>query len=313
MMLRSGLNKLFSGEKGFASVFVALNLVAMLSFAALVIDLGYLALNRHMLINAVDAAALAGARELPDNPEMARSIAIDYALMNAAAETVQAEVSADRLRLAVTASKKVNYFLARIMDFESGEAHARSMAAVEAIKAVRGAAPLAVPNADFQFGSKYILKQGAGGGSPLGAGTYSALSLGGTGSANYEENLTNGYPGMLAEGDTVYTETGNMSNPTKRAIDSRIARCKHSPPCTPDHFDPGCSRILILPVYEPNSFEDGQIKSVVITGFAAFLVEKVRGQGNENYIEGYFIRTVVAGETDPHQQNYGLQGVKLVQ
>ncbi|CEP66276.1 Uncharacterized [Moorella glycerini] len=288
-------------------------MVAMLSFAALVIDLGLLALNRHLLINAVDAAALAGARELPDNPDLARNTAIDYAHMNGATETVQAEVSADGNFLTVTASKEVNYFLARLMGFQRGEVRARGVAMAAGIKAVRGAAPLAVPDQDFQFGSKYILKQGAGQDSPLGPGTYSALSLGGGGASNYEDNLKYGYEGRLGVGDVVNTETGNMSNPTKRAIDYRLELCRHSPPCTPEHFEPGCPRILILPVYEPNLVQDGQIKSIIIVGFAAFLVEQVRGEGNENFIEGYFIRTVVAGEADPGQRNYGLQGVKLVQ
>ncbi|KYH32955.1 pilus assembly protein TadG-related protein [Neomoorella mulderi] len=313
MVSGSKFSKLLREEKGFAAVFVALNMVAMLSFAALVIDLGLLALNRHLLINAVDAAALAGARELPGNPDLARNTAIDYALMNGATETVEAEVSADGNFLTVTASKEVNYFLARLMGFERGEVRARGVAMVAGIKAVRGAAPLAVPAQDFQFGSKYILKQGAGQDSPLGPGNYSALSLGGSGASNYEDNLKYGYEGRLAVGDVVNTETGNMSNPTKRAIDYRIDLCRHSPPCTPEHFAPGCSRILILPVYEPNLVQDGQIKSIIIAGFAAFLVEQVRGEGNENFIEGYFIRTVVAGEADPGQRNYGLQGVKLVQ
>ncbi|WP_258359147.1 pilus assembly protein TadG-related protein [Moorella sulfitireducens] len=301
-------------ERGFASVMLALSLVAMLSFAALVIDLGLLALNRQQLINAVDAAALAGAMELPDNPERARNTAIDYARMNGATGPVEAEVRADGNSLAVSAGKEVNYFLARLMGFTRGEARAEAVAVVAGIKAVRGAAPLAVPEQEFQFGIKYILKLGAGQDSPLGPGTFSALSLGGTGASNYEENLKNGYQGRLAAGDVINTETGNISNPTRRAIEYRIELelSQHSPPCTPEHYVPGCPRILIIPVYETASIQDGQVKSIIVSGFAAFLVERVRGQGNENFIEGYFIRTVVAGEGDPAQQNYGLQGVKLV-
>lgn len=312
MAWRLRFNRLLQEEKGVALVFMALNLVVTLSFAALVIDLGLLALSRNTLINAVDAAALAGARELPDNPELAKMVAAEYASLNGA-EDVEAEVAQDSLSLTVTARKRSTYFFAPLMGFTSGEAQARATAVVGGLKAVQGAVPLAVPNQDFQLGSKYLLKLGAGQDSPLGPGTYSALSLGGTGASNYEENLMYGYQDWLRVGEVLATETGNMSNPTKRAIDYRISLCQHSPPCTPEHFAPDCPRVLIVPVYDPAVIQDGQIKSIVIAGFAAFLVEQVRGQGKDNYIEGYFIRTVADGEADPSQHNYGLQGVKLVQ
>lgn len=312
MVRRLKFNRLLKEEKGVALVFVALNLVIMLSFAALVIDLGLLALSRTALVNAVDAAALAGARELPNNPELAKMVAAEYASLNGV-DAIEAEVAQDSQSLTVTARKKITYFLAPLMGFTSGEVQARGTAMVAGIKAIRGAVPLAVPNQDFQVGSKYLLKLGAGQDSPLGPGTYMALSLGGTGASNYEENLMYGYRDWLRVGEVVATETGNMSNPTKRAIDYRISLCQHSPPCTPEHFAPDCPRILIVPVYDPVVIQDGQIKSIIIAGFAAFLVEQVRGQGNENYLEGYFIRTVATGEANPSQRNYGLQGVKLVQ
>jgi len=149
--------------------------------------------------------------------------------------------------------------------------------------------------------------------SSLGPGTFGALSLGGTGATTYENNLQYGYAGKLQVGDVINTETGNISNPTKRAIDYRIGLCNHSPTCTPAHFDPACPRILLIPVYRENVEADGQIKNITISGFAAFLVDGVSGQGNDNYINGYFIRLVIDGETSPNQVDYGLAGAKLIE
>lgn len=298
-------------EKGSALVLVAINMVILLGFAALVIDVGFLAASRHKLLNAVDAAALAGARELPSNPDRARAVAAEYASLNGA-ESIEAEVSPDNTSLTVKARKELSYFLAPVLGFRRGEAQAQATARIGGIRAVKKAAPLAVPWHDYQFGAKYTLKQAAGQESPLGPGNYSALSLGGTGANKYEDNLKYGYPGWLKVGDVVPTETGNMSHPTRRAIEYRIALCQHSPPCTPEQFEPDCPRILIVPVYDPSTVGGGQVTSITIIGFAAFLVEQVKGEGNQNYIEGYFIRTIVAGEADPQQPDYGLEGIKLV-
>jgi len=54
-------------EKGVTAIIVALLLVVLLGVAALAIDVGYLALAKNQCQNAVDAAALAGARKLGEN------------------------------------------------------------------------------------------------------------------------------------------------------------------------------------------------------------------------------------------------------
>jgi len=309
----------FAGDQhGFALVMVTAGMMILLGFIAMVTDIGKLVLARYQLSNAVDAAVLAGAQELPVNPVLARNTAESYALMNGC-NTDQITVSDDNghqdAKITVAATKQVNFTFARVLGIYSGTVSAQASARAAGLSSFKGAAPLAVPNQVFDFNTRYILKQGSNSldPSPLGPGTYGALSLGGTGASNYEDNLKYGYEGTLAVGDEVDTETGNMSNPTKRAIGYRIGLCNHSPACTSSHFDPGCPRILIVPVYEPVVIDQGQVKKIRITGFAAFLVDRVTGQGNENYIEGYFVRMVVEGESAPGQANYGLEGVKLLE
>ncbi|OPY55956.1 MAG: hypothetical protein A4E55_02276 [Pelotomaculum sp. PtaU1.Bin035] len=309
----------FAGDqRGFALVIITVGIAALLGFTALVTDIGMLVLNKQQLFNAVDAAALAGAQELPLNPVLAKNTAENYALANGCSidqPTVSDDNGRQDSKITVAATKQVNFIFARVLGINSGTVSARASARVAGLSSFKGAAPLAVPNQTFDFNTRYILKQGSNSPapSPLGPGTYGALSLGGSGSSNYEDNLKYGYEGQLVVGDEISTETGNMSNPTKRAIDYRIGLCTHSPECTPSHFDPGCPRILIVPVYEPIVIVQGQVKKIKIIGFAAFLVDRVTAQGNENYIEGCFIKMAAEGESASSQADYGLQGVKLIE
>ncbi len=312
--LKRALNCFLSDQRGVAMVMVVISMIALLGITALVTDIGLLAANKQSLVNAVDAAVLAGAHELPEKPLLARDTAVSYALQNGCNPDEPEIDPVTNSKITVTATRQVDYIFAKVLGFTSGTVSANASARVAALTSHRGAAPLAIPDQEFDFNTRYLLKQGSNNdGSPLGPGTYGALSLGGTGARNYEDNLKYGYQETLRVGDIVNTETGNMSNPTKRAIDYRIDRCNHVPECTATSFDPGCPKILIIPVYEPNLLEDGQIKQIKILGFAAFLVERVEGQGNDNYIEGCFIKMVAEGDSDYFQVDYGLRGVKLIE
>ncbi|MHB8985491.1 MAG: pilus assembly protein TadG-related protein [Eubacteriales bacterium] len=316
--LKQLLKRLFNDQRGLALVLVSAGMLAFMGFLALVSDVGIIVLNKHRLSNAVDAAALAGAQELPAHPEEAVTTAVIYALKNGSQPEnplISPYEGHQNSMITVKASREVNLFFARAFGQNSATVTAQAAARVAGIKSFKGAAPLAIPKQNFDFNTRYILKQGANSPdpSPLGPGNYGALSMGGSGADTYRDNLKYGYMKKLSVGDVVNTETGNMSGPTKDAIDYRMDLCNHSPPCSYLHFDPGCPRILIIPVYEFSVIEKGQVKQIKIVGFSAFLVDRVTAQGNENYIEGYFIRMVADGESGQEQTDFGLQGVKLVE
>ncbi len=65
------------GERGQVIVLIVLFLVVLLGMAALVIDVGYAYYAHRSLQASADAAALAGAQELPD-PVKAKAIALQY-------------------------------------------------------------------------------------------------------------------------------------------------------------------------------------------------------------------------------------------
>lgn len=69
-------------RKGIILVYAAFLMVVVLGFAALAIDIGYIALTKDQLQNAADASALAGAMRMKDGPATVRSAAIDIASRN---------------------------------------------------------------------------------------------------------------------------------------------------------------------------------------------------------------------------------------
>lgn len=75
--------KKINQEKGAVAVIVAFSLTALLGIAAIAVDAGSLFQERRDLQKAAEAAALAGVIELPETPDLAVSIAGDYADMNA--------------------------------------------------------------------------------------------------------------------------------------------------------------------------------------------------------------------------------------
>jgi len=69
-------------DKGVTQIIVVLALTALLGAAALTIDIGAAMAERIRLSNAVDAATLAGAMELPTDPSAAKSMAAEFITLN---------------------------------------------------------------------------------------------------------------------------------------------------------------------------------------------------------------------------------------
>ncbi|MFP3915228.1 MAG: pilus assembly protein TadG-related protein, partial [Actinomycetota bacterium] len=70
------------GERGAVLILMAGALVALLTFAAFAVDLGWILLNRSKLQTAADAAALAGVVNLPGFPDDAEDDAMTAASLN---------------------------------------------------------------------------------------------------------------------------------------------------------------------------------------------------------------------------------------
>lgn len=299
--------RFLKSERGAAILIVAAALVALLGFGALVIDVGVLYIHRERLSNAADAAALAGAQFLPDEPATALSTAEHYAVQNGIrAEEFTVDIGSDVHSITVDAQRQVSLSLAKVIGFADATVTGHAKAQTGGADEVSGVAPLGVPDQTFDYGRLYSLKVASDASE---TGNFGALALGAPGADTYEDNLRYGYKEWLEIGDSVYTETGNISNPTVRAIDYRVSGHES---CTFNNYCLNCPRVIIVPVYDHMGGFDG--KSLVkIVGFAAFFLEGTTGQGVNCCVNGYFIKAFAGNARGNGGSDYGLRSVKLVE
>lgn len=305
------------GQRGSVLVLVAAALFVLMGFVAIVADIGLLYLTRARLASAADAAALAGAQELPADPLQAAAVAEEYAENNGVRpEEVAVEVAPDSRSITVAAQRAVNFFFARVLGIFKGDVRAAATAAVYPLAGARGIVPFSIEEQELVFGRQYVLKEGAGFGSAtLGDdgrmyGWFGALDLdgGGGGASGYREAVINGCPSVVRVGDVVDVETGNMSGPTADGVLCRMAQCSDG--CTYESFRRDCPRLVIVPVVRYLG-ASGERKRVEVRGFAAFFLEGVEGRGCDNNVVGRFVRTVYPGEPGD-AADYGVEAVKLV-
>lgn len=125
------LKRLFKNEEGQALVLLALGLVVLLGFTAIAVDYGYLAWQRRNLQNAADSAALAAARELP-NESQVESVAKTYAQKYAPKDTLL-EIDSRRdpgnsNAVIVDVAHTYNTFFARVLGSNSERVSATATA-----------------------------------------------------------------------------------------------------------------------------------------------------------------------------------------
>ncbi len=124
------LNNLLREEKGQSLILVTFALVFLLGFAAIVIDLASVNVTKTKLQTAADAAALAGAAELP-NMANAKTKAEDYAQSNGVSKsdvTVTTPYGGNADKIEVVIAEKVEYTFAKVLGFTSGDVVARAVA-----------------------------------------------------------------------------------------------------------------------------------------------------------------------------------------
>jgi len=268
----------------------ALILTVLLGFAAISTDMALLYAEKSNLQNAVDASALAGAQELPDEPEQAISTALQYGAENGVTVTI-AEVTSDNKEILVSTEKNTSLFLARVLGIDSQIVTASARAAVLPAHTLVGAAPLSITMQDFVYGEEYNLKSGAQDGEH---GWYGPLRLDGNGANVYRNALAEGCDVPLTIGQIVEVEHGNMSGPTAQGLEMRLNSDTRIPRNTFADHDRDAPQIIYIPVVEVVSRNGQSIHEVCILGFAAFFVESVSGNGNDSIINGRFLKTIVS-------------------
>lgn len=278
-----------NNDAGNIALLSALILTALLGFSAIATDMALLYAEKSNLQNAVDASALAGAQELPYHPEEAVFTAMQYGNENGITLST-AEVRTNNKEIYISTEKNVSLHLARILGIDSQLVTASARAAVLPAHTLVGAVPLSITMQDFNYGEEYTLKSAPPAGE---SGWYGALRLNGQGANDYEEALAEGSDVPLSIGQILEVEHGNMSGPTTNGLQTRLDSDTRIPRNTFEDHHRDAPQIVYVPVVEEVSRSGQGINSVKIVGFAAFFVENVTGSGNNCFISGRFLKTIV--------------------
>jgi Putative Flp pilus-assembly TadE/G-like len=124
--------RLHRDESGVIAIIVAIVMVLLLSVAALVVDLGLIYHTKRELQTAADAAALAGAWELP-RVSTAKSVAVTYAGFNDVEASETAPITPyddDPTQIEVVCTRTVPLVFARVMEHSASVVTARAVAQV---------------------------------------------------------------------------------------------------------------------------------------------------------------------------------------
>jgi len=122
--------KLLKDESGQSMVLFALLFVVICGMAAFAIDIGRVSMEKEKLQNAVDAAALAGAQDLP-SVSTAEGTALSYAEQNgmlASETTATAHYNGNSNKIEVVCTRNVDYTFARVLGLSSVSISTRAVA-----------------------------------------------------------------------------------------------------------------------------------------------------------------------------------------
>lgn len=277
----------------------------MLGVGALVLDVGARFVASRHVQGVADAAALAAARDLPQDPGAAVADANAYARTNGGTLDSATVQSGDTI--SVQASQQAPLFFARAFGISDGTVRASAVASVSgASELPRGGPgsdgtgrpiPFAVDSGDVApFGQETTLDFGPS--DPVGSGQFGLIDFSGSGNASpptLASWIADGFPGTLGTG-TYPGVTGNkvMPGPVRDALAAVAAQ--HA--------------IIALAVYSGTNGEPGANMTYTVDGWAAFELEKFDPGGNQSTLTGKFVQldfpAVTTGGT-----YYGLGKVQL--
>jgi Flp pilus assembly protein TadG len=304
-------------ERGQVLVFAAIGMVALLGFAGLSIDLGSWYHQQRSEQATADAAALAGAQDLPDDPSGAAALAMQYANENGAGLSANdIVISGDRTpndTISVRVGKEAPALFTKLFGVNSVTVHAGAAARSDGVSEAEYVAPVAVSSKHPMLGCAPPPCAGAtqldmvdlkAPGGPNGAGNFSLLDLTGSGGGSIGDStlagwLSNGYDAAMPLGiyDGVPGTKFN-SGSFRSALDSRIGQ------------------EVLFPVYKPPIVKSGSNAQFNIIGWVGFLITGSSGGGNSGTIYGQFKRYIAQGlqATNPgSQSDFGVRAVQLVQ
>jgi Flp pilus assembly protein TadG len=300
----SALSTRVRSDSGQAMLFVVVALLGLVGLVSLVVDGGSWFRTQRQVQTAADAAALAGAQNLPIDQTGARSTAISYAQQNfsgIAAPTITFPSAAE---IDVVAAKPVNGIILPALN-ATARAHARAQ--VSAPSSLKNVAPIAVyknyaciVTNPTCFGQTVVL--GFDDDNPFDPtkSKFGLLDLdrdGSAGSGDMKNWLDNGYPDFLPI-NTIYPPANGEKNGIKSQLQSAA----------------DAHRVLLFPVYD-----SATVTGYHVIGWAAFVIDDIgKWAGKEHVLTGHFVTflatDLAAGNpiTDP-SLDFGVHVITLTQ
>jgi hypothetical protein len=286
------MNGLRKSESGQAIVLMTLSLVVILGMAALVLDVGNWFHTKRRLQGTADAAALAGAQELPDDPSAAQTMAMSYANQNggdvAGANIVVSSTVLPNDTISVRARKTDPGFFSNIFGIASADIDARAKARVGPPAQAKYVAPMVVycghdliQNCDGSHVPTFNVqttmdfdKMGA-------PGAFGMLNLqGGNGAVGAKEEAD-----WILKGFDKYLPLGlYRSDPGAKFESSNVG----------DALDARIGTVLLFPVFKTLN-GNGQNAEYDIIGWIGFHLDSWNVHGHTAQLKGYFTEYIAQG------------------
>ncbi|MBI4498699.1 MAG: hypothetical protein HY689_12465 [Chloroflexi bacterium] len=272
----------------------ALSMMVLLGFTALALDGGILYRERRALQNIADAAALAGARELPGDPIQALLAAEQYVLENGGRLADIEEIALTTRfnpedAVQVRLRRTVPLFFAPVLGHVQQDVAVAAMGLVTPIEPY-DVWPWGVTQESLVYGVELTLKVGSRNNM---TGNFMALDFpDSSGASDYEDYIKYGWngdlPGPVPPNTwTIATETGNIAGKTQKGVDDLLSQ----PNCTPPWADVRCPRVGIVPVLGAYTWDEVAGKSSVqVVGFATFLLTGItNAPAGQKEVHGVFL------------------------
>jgi hypothetical protein len=343
MRTRSGTRE--KSERGQALVMFVLAAGVLFGFVAMTVDVGLILHQRRVLQNTADAAALAGAIELPDSPALAHDKAQEWAENNgidtAAGDELDITVNTLDNSVSVRVEREQDFMFGRVLGLVSTGVHADATARVGSPLNLAGILPFGVLESAINYnGNPTTFKYDATNPSN---GNFGPLAVDGPGSNILQDSIKYGTEtGICAQSQaacqdpTVPTQTGNVVSATRNGFNYRFNNTTTSCDsldevlsldggsyqingiCNPFVGASNSLRLVLVPVI--TSFPNGSSQPVTIKYFTALFLNGMQGNkctGNSCEISGTLVKIVADPANDATLGTYdpanGVRFVRLVE
>jgi hypothetical protein len=299
-----------NAQRGQATVLTLVFLTVLIGMAALVLDLGSWYRADRSTQSTADAAALAGAQALPDDPAQAQTLASSYASKNGGGlDGVSFSNSyGPNDTIKVQIKKPASGVFTKLFGVDSVNVGSKASARTALVSQAKYVAPIVVRNTHpklfptgcpcFGTGNLTTLTLGKNGA----PGAFDLLNLDGTSGGTNPHILADwmlkGYDGYLSLGQ-YYSDPGAKfdSVAMQDALQQRIGT------------------VLLFPVYD-NLVGSGSNAQYHVIGWVGFHLLSFTARGSSGTLTGYFTEVIWSGlqATSGGSQppNFGARSVQLV-